>query len=111
MNNGHYELYPSESNLVLALVVMVRRFKWSQISVLTQNEQPFLQVWYNCTLRIIIHVRQLCAFIYIQIEEMVIQEFSATNTTVLPPSRFSTGQDINSIPVCEYNLSLQIVFN
>ena len=44
------------------------------------------------------------SYVYIQIEEMVIQEFSATNTTVLPPSRFSTGQDINSIPVCEYNL-------
>ena len=26
---------------------------------------------------------------------MVIQEFSTTNITVIPPSRFSTGQDID----------------
>ena len=51
------------------------------------------------------------AYVYIQIEDMVIQEFLATNITVLPPSRFSTGQDINSIPVCEHkSRSLQIIF-
>ena len=44
VSNGHYELYPSENNLVLALVAMMKRFKWSQMSILTQNEQPFVKV-------------------------------------------------------------------
>ena len=34
-----------------------------------------------------------------QIEKMAIQEFSTSNITVLPPSRFSTSQDIDNISV------------
>ena len=34
-----------------------------------------------------------------QVEEIVIQEFSTSNITVLPPSRFSTSQDIDNISV------------
>ena len=34
-----------------------------------------------------------------QIEKTVIQEFSTSNITVLPPSRFSTSQDIDNISV------------
>ena len=43
-NNGHFNLYPSDDNLVRGLVAMVKRFRWSQISILTQDVQPFPQV-------------------------------------------------------------------
>ena len=46
MSTGHYVLYPSDHNFVRALVALVKTFQWSQISILTQNERPFLQVGY-----------------------------------------------------------------
>ena len=46
---NHFQLYPSERNLALALVAVVKEYGWRQLSILTQNEQPFIQVsaYYN----------------------------------------------------------------
>ena len=41
---NHFQLYPSENNLALALVAVVKEYGWRQLSILTQNEQPFIQV-------------------------------------------------------------------
>ena len=41
---NHFQLYPSERNLALALVAVVKEYGWRQLSILTQNEQPFIQV-------------------------------------------------------------------
>ena len=43
-NAHHFQLYPSERNLDVALVAVVREYGWRQLSILTQNEQPFIQV-------------------------------------------------------------------
>ena len=59
-SGGPYELYPSNNNLVHALVSVMRSFKWSQISIITQNEYPFLKVWIN----------MVC--IFIEVDESVI---------------------------------------
>ena len=40
----HFQLYPSEKNLALALVVVVKEYGWRQLSILTQNEHSFIQV-------------------------------------------------------------------
>ena len=42
--SGRFQLYPSERNLVSALLAVVEEYNWTQISVLTQNEQPFIRV-------------------------------------------------------------------
>ena len=41
---GYFQLYPSERNLALALVAVVKEYGWRQLSILTQNELPFIQV-------------------------------------------------------------------
>ena len=41
---NHFQLYHSERNLVPALVAVVKEYGWRQLSILTQNEQPFIQV-------------------------------------------------------------------
>ena len=42
--SGRFQLYPSERDLVSALLAVVEEYNWTQISVLTQNEQPFIRV-------------------------------------------------------------------
>lgn len=42
--SGHFQLYPSERNLILALLAMVKKFGWNQLSLLTQNEKPYIKV-------------------------------------------------------------------
>ena len=41
---NHFQLYPAERNLALALVAVVKEYGWRQLSILTQNEQPFIKV-------------------------------------------------------------------
>ena len=51
---NHFQLYPSENNLALALLAVVKEYGWRQLSILTQNEQPFIQVCVvYCSLKLI----------------------------------------------------------
>ena len=41
---NHFQLYPSERSHALALMAVVKEYGWRQLSILTQNENPFIQV-------------------------------------------------------------------
>ena len=98
MRNGdHFNLYPSESNLVIALVALVSKFRWKRISILTQREKPFLQVGYNYVQEQVNNAKHVMSLCFAKVEGMVIQEFTATNSNVSVESlyRFDTDQDID----------------
>ena len=39
-----YSLHPATSHIVLAIVATMEEFSWRQISVITQEERPYLEV-------------------------------------------------------------------
>ena len=121
--SGRFQLYPSERNLVSALLAVVEEYNWTQISVLTQNEQPFIRVsimnsgQHNmqpiccCMRRLTVDMCEyrmisdsICMTIIfctycmcLQVQKMVTEVFSTANMTVLPSSSFTTDQDVSNI--------------
>ena len=73
LNGHHFNLYPSESNIILALVALVRNFSWERISILTQREKPFLQVGYNYVQEQVNNAKHVMSLCFAKVEGMVIR--------------------------------------
>ena len=44
---SYYQLFPSDNNLVTAIVALLEEYEWSQVSIITEKEDLFLQVRYS----------------------------------------------------------------
>ena len=106
--NGHFQLYPSDDASSNAIVSVVKQFGWKQISILTQNEQPFIQVncWFvlmTSSLTATHTVLQLSSSM--QKEQQLLSKFSVANIKVLSSSQFGTEQDprlVKDVFVCQW---------